>query len=72
MEDLLFGLFLLVLLVIFYWGMPDCYKEGFNQNFKQSMLMKDMDYVKDRSGYTVDDYVLTNYVLTGQPISNPY
>jgi hypothetical protein len=73
MDEIIIAICLVVILLIFYWGAPNCFKkERFNMNYHQSMLMKNMDYVQDKGGYTLDDYILANNVLTGQPVSSPF
>ena len=45
-------------------------KENFNNTFYQSMLRKDIGTMKDKKGYTLEDYALAQNALYGTKIDN--
>lgn len=61
---------IIILLFVFYWAMPS--SEKFNTSFYGSSLEKDMDYIKDSKGRTLDDYILYNHAVTGSGIDSPF
>ena len=62
---------IVALLIIFYLLKPKS-KERFNSTYYGSSLEKDMDYIKDNKGRTLDDYILYNHAVLGQGIDSPF
>ena len=62
---------ILVLLVLLYLLSPKM-KEGFSNSVFETSLEKNMDYLKDAKGYTLNDYILSDNVVQGKPIESPY
>ena len=61
----------LVVLLVLIWVLKPTKNESFNNTVFESSLEKDMDYIKDNKGYTLNDYVLANHVITGKGIESP-
>jgi hypothetical protein len=61
---------IIILIILFIFLSPAA--EYFNQNFFQSILEKDMDYMKDSKGKTVNDTILYNHMVNGAGIDSPF
>lgn len=59
---------LVIIFLIYYMYKP---KEKFNSNYYESSTAKDMDYLKDGKGRTLNDYVLEKSFLSGSNIVPP-
>lgn len=65
---------IVIILVLYFTGVLCLKKENYdayNKNFYDSMLEKDMDYIKNNKGLTLDDYILYNNAIYGSPIESP-
>jgi hypothetical protein len=60
-----------VLLVLLYLLAPAS-SENFTNSVFESSLEKNMDYIKDNKGYTLNDYLLADSALSGKNITSPY
>jgi hypothetical protein len=61
----------LVVLLVLIWVLKPSKSERFNDTVFESSLEKDMDYIKDNKGYTLNDYVLYDHVVKGTGIESP-
>lgn len=64
------AIIVLILLIVFFCVMPAA--ERFNSNYYDSSLEKDMDYIKDNKGYTLDDFILSDHAVYGKGIDSPF
>jgi|GEM_PF-6623621 len=72
MKDLIYWAFLIIILIlIIYFGRPAS-GEKFNNTYHESSLEKDMDYIKDNKGYTLNDYILDDHSTFGKGIDSPF
>ena len=62
---------IIALFVILYMLLPKS-GEKFNSTYYGSSLEKDMDYIKDNKGRTLDDYILYNHAVHGTGIDSPF
>lgn len=65
-----FVVLIILFIIILYFLMPKMKKEKFNNTFYDSLLDKDMDYIKNNKGYTLDDYILYDYAVYGKPVES--
>ncbi len=62
---------IVVLLVLLYTLSPTN-GENFSSSVFETSLEKNMDYIKDNKGYTLNDYILYDNAVKGKGIESPY
>lgn len=68
---LVWAVLILLVIVLLYWLGPGS-AERFNTSYYQSSLEKDMDYLKNNKGYTVNDNILAQHIVHGTGIESPF
>ena len=60
---------IVILVLLIYYLKP---AEYFNTSYYGSSLEADMDKIKDKKGYTLNDYILSDNSLYGTGINSPF
>jgi hypothetical protein len=69
---LIVGLLVVIMILLVYHVYYNGGREHLGTTFGTSFLENQMDKVKDKNGYTMDDIILTNGLLTGRGYQSPF